>query len=145
MNETMTLEVSTCVYGLGRSATTPPLLLSLPALSSGAGHAASLPARDLIAAHVRAEVERAHTTRVGSIALHYLLADDPRLKPTAAQPEATPTLRMEDEIARAWQGLAERRYMLLVDGMAVTDLDTPLTLTGRSRVNFVRLLPLIGG
>jgi hypothetical protein len=56
-----------------------------------------------------------------------------------------PTLDDAAETARAYSGLAERRYMLVVDGEAISDLDTPLSLTERSIVSFVRLLPLIGG
>jgi hypothetical protein len=103
----------------------------------------TLSAREVIAEHVRAEVDRAQHYRISSLALHYMLADDLRANPAPAA--APPTLDAETEIRRAWAGLAAGRYLLVVDGASVTDLDATLTLTERSRVSFVRLLPLIGG
>ncbi len=122
MTETLTLEVTTHVFGLGNTRTSEP--------------------RALIAEHVRAEVQRANAMRTSSLALHYLLADDLRRTPS---PRTLPTLDDNAETARAYAGLAERRYLLVVDGVAMSDLDTPLRLTEHSVVSFVRLLPLIGG
>jgi hypothetical protein len=134
MTETLSLQVSTHVFGLGNARTTEPIYIVLPQRTTTA--------RALIAAHVRAEVQQANATRTSSLALHYLLADDLRHSPT---PHVLPTLDDTAETARAYAGLAERRYVLVVDGVAMSDLDAPLTLTERSIVSFVRLLPLIGG
>ncbi len=134
MSETMTLAVTTYVFGLGAERKTPPVYVRL--------HERTLPARALIAEHVRAEVQRAQSCRTSSLALHYMLADDLRASPA---PSVTPTLDAETETCRAYTGLAERRYILVVDGVGVHDLDAPLNLTERSVVSFVRLLPLIGG
>ena len=134
MNETLSLQVTTHVFGLGNARTTEPIYISLPQRHTTA--------RALIAEHVRAEVRRANTMRTSSLALHYLLADDLRRSPA---PRALPTLDQAAETARAYAGLAERRYMLVVDGVALSDLDAPLALTERSNISFVRLLPLIGG
>lgn len=133
MSQTMTVPVTTHLYGLGSERRTPAVFVLLSERK--------LPARDLIAEHVRAEIQRAERDRASSLALHYLLADDVR----AAPQEGAPALSVEREIARAWAGLTERRYMLVVDGVAISELDAPLALTERSRVSFVRLLPLIGG
>ncbi|HEY3229279.1 MAG TPA: hypothetical protein VGJ87_08665 [Roseiflexaceae bacterium] len=134
MTETLTLEVTSQVFGLGSPRTTEPIYLVLPQRDTTA--------RALIAQHVHAEVQRANAMRTCSLALHYLLANDLGQSPI---PPTLPTLDDNAETARAYAGLAERRYLLVVDGVAVSDLDTPLTLTDRSVVNFVRLLPLIGG
>jgi hypothetical protein len=134
MTETLTLQVATHVFGLGNTRTTEPIYIVVPERDTTA--------RTLIAEHVRAEVQRANTMRTSSLALHYLLADDLRHTPI---PLALPTLDDTAEVARAYAGLAERRYVLVVDGVAVNDLDMPLTITERSVVSFVRLLPLIGG
>jgi hypothetical protein len=135
MNETMTLEVTTHLYGLGSERHTPPVYVMLSERT--------LPVREVIAEHVRAEVDRAQQYRMSSLALHYMLADDLRANP--APVAAPPTFDAEAEIRRAWAGLATGRYLLVVDGASVTDLDATLALTERSRVSFVRLLPLIGG
>jgi hypothetical protein len=132
MSETMTLPVTTYVYGIGTERTVPPVYVVLrePATS----------ARTLIAEHVREEIQRAQNSRLASLALHYILADDPRMPPIGG-----PALDIDREIERACAGLAERRYLLVVDGVAMHDLDAPLQLTERSQIHFVRLLPLIGG
>src|SRR4029078_361967 len=132
MNATITLEVTTHLYGLGAERRTPPVYVVLAERR--------LPARALIAEHVRGECQRTKQNRTASLGLHYLLADDLRTSPTPADS----LLDVDAEIARAWSGVSERRDMLVVDGVAISDLDAPLALTERSRVNFVRLLPLIG-
>jgi hypothetical protein len=134
MSEPMTLAVTTYLFGLGAERKTPPVYVQL--------NERTLPARVLIAEHVRAEVQRAESRRTSSLALHYMLADNLRASPA---PLASSSHDVEAESARAHAGLAERRYVLVVDGIAVTDLDEQLTLTERSVVSFVRLLPLIGG
>jgi len=132
MSETITLPVTTYVYGMGTERGVPPAYIVLRE------HATS--ARTLIAEHVRAEIQRAQKGRLASLALHYILADDPR-----STPLDSPTLDIDGEIDRACAGLATRRYLLVVDGVAMHDLDAPLCLTERSQIQFVRLLPLIGG
>src|SRR6266508_2729429 len=134
MTQPLSLQVTTHVFGLGNARTTEPIFIVLPQRTTTA--------RGLIAEHVRAEVRRANAMRTSSLALHYLLEDDLRHSPA---PLILPTLDDAAETARAYTGLAERRYMLLVDGEAMSDLDAPLTLTDRSIVSFVRLLPLIVG
>ena len=134
MTETLTLEVTTHVFGLGNGRASEPIYVVLPERNTSA--------RALIAEHVRTEVQRANAMRTSSLALHYLLADDLRRTPS---PGTSPTLDENAETARAYAGLAARRYLLVVDGVAVSDPDAPLMLTDRSVVSFVRLLPLIGG
>ncbi|GAB4210298.1 MAG: hypothetical protein OHK0022_43100 [Roseiflexaceae bacterium] len=133
MQETLTLEVTTRLYGLGAERVAPPVFVVVPART--------VTARELIAAHVQAEVRQAQQARVGSLALHYLLDDDLRARPEAA----ASALDADTEAARACDALAGRRYLLVVDGTTVTDLDAPVELSARSVVSFVRLLPLIGG
>ena len=133
MSETTTLEVTTHVFGMGTEHKTSPVFVVLDQHTTTA--------RALIAEHVRAEMARAQQARTSSLALHYLLSDNVRVTPTST----TFSLDVDAEIARAYTSLVERRYMLVVDGIAVNDPDAPLTLTDRSNVSFVRLLPLIGG
>jgi hypothetical protein len=133
MNECMVLEVSTHLFGLGAQRSTTPVLIELAERM--------VPVQALLAAHVRAEVARAQQRREGSLALHYMLADDLRAAP---QP-ASGAIDLDAELARAYAGLRERRFLLVVDGTALTELDQTLALTERSQVSFVRLLPLIGG
>jgi hypothetical protein len=132
MSETITLPVTTYVYGMGAERRVPPVYVLLRERSTTG--------RALIAEHVRMEVQRTQQSRCTSLALHYILAEDPRSELLTAA-----VLDVDAEIARACAALAARRYLLVVDGAAVADLDAPLALTERSQVHFVRLLPLIGG
>ena len=135
MSETLVVEVKTQVFGLGSGRPALPTLVAL--------QERTLPARTLIAAHVRAEVAEAKQRRTSSLALHYMLSSDVRKEPVPLS--SSPNLDCAAEIKRAWQGVVERRYLLVVDGIAVDDLDAVLTLTDHSSINFVRLLPLVGG
>ncbi len=135
MHEALSVEVTTRVFGLGGGRATAPTLVALPTRT--------LSARALIAEHVRVELAQMERRRKTSLALHYMLADDVRVQPAATALAELP--RAEAEIRRAWQGLAEQRYVLVVDGLAVDDLDAQLSLTERSAISFVRLLPLVGG
>ncbi len=136
MNESMTLAVTTHVVGLGSGRQTPPTYVELSERE--------VSARTLLAEHVRSEVTRTQHCREMSLALHYMLTSDLHAQPPLREVNA-PTLDVASETARAYAGLDEGRFLLMVDGLAVTDLDSPLVLTELSRVGFVRLLPLIGG
>jgi|GEM_PF-5220508 len=133
MNEMVTVEVTTQIFGLGGGKPTAPTWVAL--------NEHTVTARALIAEHVRSEIAQAQQRRSSSLALHYMLADDLQAQPRAI----SPTLNCEREISRAWQGLKDRRYVLVVDGIAIDDLDTSISLTERSHVSFVRLLQLVGG
>ena len=135
MHEALTVEVTTRVFGPGNGRVTAPTLVML--------EQRTLSVRQLIAEHVRAELAQIERRRMSSLALHYMLADDVRTQPGLVSMPELP--KADAEIKRAWQGLAERRYLLVVDGVAIDDLDATLTLTERSAVSFLRLLPLIGG
>lgn len=132
MNESVTVAVTTQVFGLGSGRTTAPSFVALKQRT--------VTARALIAEYVRAELNEVTHRRTASLALHYMLDDDLRARQTA---DGAP--RAGQEISRAWRGLTERRYMLVVDGVSVDELDQAVTLTERSQVCFVRLLPLVGG
>jgi len=134
MSPTVTVTVTTYVFGLGAERKAPPVLVCLPE--------EHVSARTLIAWHVQAEIERAHAARSTSLALHYLLSDQRQLY---APPAPGAALDRVTETTRAYDGLSERRYVLVVDGVAVTDLEADLLLSERSAVSFIRLLPLIGG
>jgi hypothetical protein len=133
----MTLAVTTHVVGLGSGRQTPPVYVELSERA--------VSARTLLAEHVRSEITRTMHSRELSLALHYMLTADLYAQPQPLREVNAPTLDVARETARAYAGLDEGRFLLMVDGKAITDLDSPLVLTELSRVGFVRLLPLIGG
>lgn len=133
VNDPVQIAVTTQIFGLGGGRPALPTLVEL--------HERTVSARTLIAEHVRGELGRVAQRRTSSLALHYLLSDDVRSEPgaLAAAPD------VDREVRRAWRGLAEKRYVLVVDGTAVDELDATVALTEQSRISFVRLLPLVGG
>jgi len=46
---------------------------------------------------------------------------------------------------RALEGFRDGSYRALLDGRPITDLDEPLSLGLRSRVTFLRIVPLVSG
>jgi hypothetical protein len=133
MNEQMTIEFNTMVFGLGKEQRSPSVYIALPERV--------LSVRALVEQHVRAEVQRAQEQRSNSLALHYILSNTPHTPPESySQP-----LDVDHEIERACTALHEGRYLLLVDGLSFRKLDEQVSLTERSVVAFVRLVPLVGG
>jgi hypothetical protein len=50
-----------------------------------------------------------------------------------------------DEIRRAQQAFAARAYMIVVDNRRVWTSDAVLTLHAQTQVEFIKILPLVGG
>ncbi|WP_020393716.1 hypothetical protein [Thiolinea disciformis] len=53
--------------------------------------------------------------------------------------------KLPEEIHRAQQAFQENHYFIIADGRQLTTLDETITLRANSEVQFIRLLPLIGG
>ena len=49
------------------------------------------------------------------------------------------------EVERAQQAFAARRFMVVVDDRRVGDPDQVLAVNPQSRVEFIRILPMVGG
>ncbi len=98
-------------------------------------------ARDLIRCRVRQGVDR------------YNSASPERFAPLV-EPEETerllngvPDRRLdwEAQFARACSAFERNGFLLLIDGEQVTSLDDPIALREDSEVEFVKLVPLVGG
>lgn len=110
-------------------------------------------ARDILALHVRAEVDRLNDLARRSHRAHDRVASflvgshaheaQTRLNPVSRR--APKTLDAEAEIAAAVDGIIARRIIMLFDDREVEDLDAELTFTDSSVVTFLRLMPLVGG
>lgn len=113
--------VTTHLLGLGNELRTAPSLIPLP---SG-----QISARQLLQEHVHHELSQSQQANIPSIALNYLIA-----KPTPNTMIAAEHVRSQAEAAfRAGD------CWLMLDGVAVHNLDTPLQLQPQSRVGFMRL------
>ena len=133
MDTTLALDVSTRVYGGARQSDRCVVHFSHRIL----------PLRDVIAEKVRAEVARAATERTMPLSTRYLVDEDLASLRGGALPHWQPRVRPEHEIERALDAFRQGRY--IVDGERVDDLDTVITLQPRTTIDFLRVLPLVGG
>ena len=51
----------------------------------------------------------------------------------------------EAEIARAQQAFAAREYMIVIDDRRVWEADAVVDVGPETRIEFIRILPLVGG
>jgi len=128
----MQLTVTTIIFGLPTGQRLSHVRLSLPV--------ARLAVHELIAHKVRQEVEE------------YLVHQRPGLSGESLAPEAllgavasTTPGPVGDEIVRAQQAFAVRAYMIVVNNRRIWDLEDVLTLDPTTRVEFIKILPLVGG
>ena len=135
MDTTLALDVSTRVYGGARQSDRCVVHFSHRIL----------PLRDVIAEKVRAEVARAAAERTMQLSTRYLVEEDLASIRGGALPQRQPRVRPEHEIERALDAFRQGRYVVIVDGERVDDLDTVITLQPRTTIDFLRVLPLVGG
>ena len=50
-----------------------------------------------------------------------------------------------EEVERAQQAFAARAFMVVVDNQRVCDLDEVLVVNPHTRVEFIKILPMVGG
>ena len=110
-----------------------PLRLTLPQ--------ASVTVEQLITHKVRQEVAECLTQQRPGLSGEYVPPEALiRADRTALQPGPVAA-----EITRAQQAFVERAYMIVVDNQRVLDPHTVLTLQPHSQVEFIKILPLVGG
>jgi hypothetical protein len=131
----MQLTVTTIIFGLPMGQRTSHVCLTLPV--------AILAVQELIARKVRQEVEEFLTHRRSDVSGEYLTPEELLGVATPAHRGAPGTV--EDEIARAQQAFTARAYMIVVDNQRVWEPDTLLTLHPETQVEFIKILPLVGG
>ncbi len=54
-------------------------------------------------------------------------------------------LDWEVQCRRAWSSFEKNGFLVLVDGQQMTELDIPLDLHDDSEIDFIKLVPLVGG
>jgi hypothetical protein len=131
----MQLTVTTIIFGLPTGQRTLHVCLTLPTTT--------LVVRDLIAHKVRQEVEECLAHQRLGLSGEYLTPEEllRAARPTASvMPGA-----VADEILRAQQAFAARAYMIVVDNRRVWTPDEELTLHAKSQMEFIKILPLVGG
>jgi len=131
----MQLTVTTIIFGLPTGQRTSHVPLTLPT--------DTLTVRELIARKVRQEVEECLAHQRLGLSGEYLTPEEllQAAGPTASVLPGT----VADEIRRAQQAFAGRAYMIVVDNRRVWTPDEALTLHAKSQVEFIKILPLVGG
>ena len=129
----MQITVTTIIFGLptGQHTVQTHLTLSVERLR----------VRELIAQKVQQEI------------VEYTAQQRPGLSGEYLSPEAL--IRAEAhsfvpgearlEVTRAQQAFARRDYMIVIDNRRVFDSDEMLSLRPGSRIEFIKILPLVGG
>ena len=140
MANVLELEVATRVYGGDNPRETTLVAFPRP----------QLPLREVIALKVQAEVERRQRQRDGQgpvpLSLRYLTDEDLAWARGGAMkhPQVQP-VSVAAEVERTLDAFARHRFFVLVDGARVSDLEEVITLTPETKLQFVRLMPLVGG
>ena len=131
----MQLTVTTIIFGLPTGQRLSQVCLTLPP--------ATLAVEELIAHKVRQEVEECLAHQRLSLSGEYLSPEE-LLRATESTARVMPGA-VADEIQRAQQAFAARAYMIVVDNRRVWTSDEMLTLHSQSQVEFIKILPLVGG
>jgi hypothetical protein len=130
----MQVTVTTIVFGLPQGQRTSQMTVSLPTLA--------LTLHDLIAYKVGQEVLEIHSHLRSGLSGEYLTPEALILAPS---PDTLTPGLVEDEIQQAQQAFAARHFMIVIDGRQVWDASAMVDLQPGTRIEFIKILPLVGG
>jgi hypothetical protein len=130
----MTVTVTTILFGLPEGRRRLHVDLALPA--------STLTVRELIAYKVAQEVAEVAAQQRPGLSGEYL---NPEELIRATSRDALVPGTVAEEIGRAAQAFAERAYMIVIDEQPIWDPDAVVTLVPQSRIEFIKILPLVGG
>lgn len=130
----MQATVTTIVFGLPQGQRTSRVEVSLTA--------PALTLRDLIACKIEHEVSEIHSHQRPGLSGEYLT---PEALILAASLDTLEPGAVEDEIQRAQQAFVARTFMIVIDDRRVWDLDTIVDIQPGTRIEFIKILPLVGG
>lgn len=130
----MQLTVTTIIFGLPSGQRTIPTHLVLPATT--------LTVRELITHKVRQEVAEVAAHKRPGLSGE---SCSPEELMHAKTPETLLPGEVHAEIARAQQAFAARDFMIVIDNQRILDPDHVVTLQPETRVEFIKILPLVGG
>src|SRR5215510_3857889 len=131
----MQLTVTTIIFGLPTGQRISHVYLRLPTTT--------LAVEELIAHKVRQEVEECLAHQRSGLSGEYLSPEEllQAIGSTAGcMPEA-----VADEIRRAQQAFEARAYMIVVDNRRIWTSGEQLSLHSKTQVEFIKILPLVGG
>ena len=128
----MRLTVTTHIFGLPTGQRTVPVSVAVPP--------AGLSVRDLIARKIEQEwTEYAERRRPGLSGEAFSSEELLGAAPLAFCSDA------REEVERAQQAFAAREFMVVIDNQRVCDPDAVLVVNPDSRIEFIKILPMVGG
>ena len=130
----MQVTVTTMLFGLPEGQRRLRVDIPLPS--------ASLTVRDLIAHKVAQEVTEVATQRRSGMSGEYL---SPEALIRAPSLDTIVPGTVEAEVAQAQSAFGERAYMIVVDDQRIWEPDTTIVVDTQTRIEFIKILPLVGG
>jgi hypothetical protein len=128
----MKLTVTTHIFGLPTGQRTVPVSVTVPS--------AGLSVRELIARKIEQEwSESAERQRPGLSGEAFSSEELLGAAPLALCSDA------REEVERAQRAFAAREFMVVIDNQRVCDPDEVLSLNPDTRVEFIKILPMVGG
>ena len=131
----MQLTVTTIIFGLPTGQRISHVSLRLATTT--------LIVAELIAHKIRQEVEECLAHQRSGLSGEYLSPEE-LLRATGSTASLIPGA-MADEIRRAQQAFEVRAYMIVVDNRRVWTSGEELRLHSKTQVEFIKILPLVGG
>lgn len=129
----MQLAVTTIIFGLPSGQRVVPLHLTLPV--------ATVTVDELIAYKVQQEVAECVAQQRSGLSGEYFT---PEVLITAGVGVCQPG-PVALEVARAQEAFHKRAYMIVIDDHRLLDPDAVLTLSPHNHIEFIKILPLVGG
>ena len=128
----MRLTVTTHIFGLPTGQRTVPVSVAVPS--------AVLSVRELIARKIEQEwSESAERQRPGLSGEAFSSEELLGAAPLALRGDVC------EEVERAQQAFAAREFMVVVDDQRICDPDVVLIVNPDTRVEFIKILPMVGG
>jgi hypothetical protein len=103
---------------------------------------ATLTVRELIARKIEQEVAECLACTRPGLSGEYL---SPEVLINATTRDALAPGAVDAEIVRAQRAFAARDYMIVIDEQRLFDPDRVMTLLPETRIEFIKILPLVGG
>ncbi|PON14392.1 hypothetical protein C2W62_29300 [Candidatus Entotheonella serta] len=128
----MQVTITTIVFGLPQGQRTSHVQVSLLV--------STLTLHDLIACKIEQEVSEILAHQRPGLSGEYFTPETLILATDALQPAT-----VADEIQRAQQAFAARDFMIAIDDRQVWDPATVVDLTPETQIEFIKILPLVGG
>jgi len=105
---------------------------------------AATTARELIRSRVQQEVER-HNQLLPEVFCGLVQPEESERILNGFRMKTRRPLDWQKQFERACAAFQRNGFLLLVDGKQVSELDEPIELRADSEVQFVKLVPLVGG